>query len=175
MELETFAQRVRLGGSDCFVLWQSAFEFGVENRVLRDAGGRIPTFSAPEAARTYAAGQGIALSSYPPGIDPTEDLDAVARWAACPQAPTLNPTAVVYAWMFLDDAGVLPGMYDDDIGTELEHVVSQLDSADLAVRYPDQFARFAPAWTAGELATLAVTLQRGIAEFSRLIALSDSV
>lgn len=175
MELETFAERVRLGGSDRFVLWQSAFEFGVESRVLRDAAGRIPTFSVPEAARTYAAGQGIALSSYPPGIDLTHDLDAVAGWAARPQAPTLNPTAVVDAWMFLEDAGVLPGMYDDDLGTELEHVVSQLDSAELAVRYPDQFARYAPAWTAGELTTLSVTLQRAIAEFSRLLALSDSV
>ncbi|HEY2854917.1 MAG TPA: hypothetical protein VGJ18_18815 [Gemmatimonadaceae bacterium] len=69
MPLETFAERVRLGARDRFVLWQSAFDFDVPCRVLRDDEGQIPAFDTPEEARAYAAGRGFAVGSYPPGVD----------------------------------------------------------------------------------------------------------
>ena len=175
MSLETFAQRVRFARQDRFVLWQAVFEPPVESRVLRDDAGRIPVFTTPESASTYAATRGITLSSYPPGVDITHDLDAIALWAATPEAATLDPVAIVSTWMFLEDAGVLPGMYDDDLDAELEHVVWQLDYAELAVRYPEQFARHTPTWTAVALTTLASTLRRGITEFGSLLTSSDTL
>jgi len=173
MTLETFAEPVRLGGVDRYVLWQSAFEFEVPERVLRDDRGRIPAFATAEAAREYAIVRGMTLGTPAPGVDLTHDLDAISAWAACPDASSLDVVAVGYEWMFLENAGILPSMYDDGLGEALEQVVWQLDAAELA-RIDPKSASLAPVWTVEELALLAETLRRGVEEFGNALSPAEA-
>ena len=174
MELETFADPVRLEGKVRFVLWQSAFEFDVPERLVRDEAGRIVAFSTAEAAATYAAAHGITLSSYPPDVDPTHDLEKIATWTSQPAADTLDHEAAVSTWKFLSDAGVLLGMYDDGLDPALEQVVSQLDRAEL-VAFDAKSAHLTPKWTETEIALLAGTLRSGVQEFARLLTMPATV
>lgn len=169
MELETFVEPVRLGATVRFVLWQSAFEFDVPDRLVRDADGRIVAFSSAPAAKRYAETRGLELSEHLPDRDPTRDLDGVLAWATRPSAVTLDKDLIVRTWMFLNDAGVLPGMYDEGLEDAVEQVVSQLDAAELAAIDP-RSAHLAPSWTNEELTTLARTLQGGIERFAALLS-----
>ena len=169
MELETFADPVRLGGTVRYVLWQSAFEFEVPEQLVRDSAGRIRAFSSVQAAQSHAAAHGLALSEHLPGIDPTRDLDAVLSWVAQPSAATLDHGLISRTWMFLNDAGVLPGMYDEGLDASVQQVVWQLDAAELAAIDP-RSAHLAPRWSDEELAVLARTLRRGIEEFAALLS-----
>jgi len=175
MPLETFAERVRLGARDRFVLWQSAFEFDVPSPVLRDERGRIPVFTSPEEARAYATTHGLVLGSYPPGVDPTIDLDVVAAWAAHPNSVNLDCEAIVDVWRFLHHAELLPGMYDDDLDPALERVAWQLDAEGLPRIDRQRFGHLAPAWTAEELELLARTLLGAVEAFRGLLTSQDAV
>ena len=174
MGLETFAEHVRLGGTDRFVLWQSAFEFDVPERLVRDESGRIIAFSTLEAASAYTTSRQLAFSGYPHGGDPTHDLDAAAAWAARPTADTLDHALVRKTWRFLAAAALLPGMYDERLDPRLEQVVWQLDSAELAAIDPKS-AHLAPRWTEDELVVLANTMLRGVDEFAALLTLPVAV
>ena len=168
MELETFVEPVRLAGMTRFVLCQYAFEFDIPRRLVCDDSGRICAFSTLEAAFTYAMNRGLALSDYPPGVDPTHDLDAVAAWTARPTADTLDHALLTDAWRFLQYARLLPGMYAEGLEPKLESVVWQLDATELATIDPKN-AHLAPKWTEDELTVLATTLRRGIEDFAALM------
>ncbi|HMC57480.1 MAG TPA: hypothetical protein VKH19_20025 [Gemmatimonadaceae bacterium] len=168
MSLKTFAERVRLRGTDRFVLWQSAFDFDVADRVFRDSAGRIPAFPTAEAARAYGIASGLAVEVHPAGVDPVNDLDAVTTWATKPRAETIDRQAIVHGWMFLHHADVISGMYEDELDPALEHVVSQLDRVDMAASDPQRFDP--PVWTAEELQLLARTLRRAVDDFAALLA-----
>jgi hypothetical protein len=175
MTVQTFAERVRLGGIDRFVLWQSAFDFDVPSRILRDEAGRIPIFMTRAEALDYAVARDLSVGIYSPGIDPTTDLDAITAWATNPEAARLDRVAIVHAWMFLADAEVVPGMSDDGLDAALERVVSQLDFADMASSDPERFAHLAPEWTAEELALLGGTLLRGVEQFASVLTSPHAV
>ena len=174
MALQTFAERLRLHGKDRFVLWQSAFDFDVPDRVVRDDGGRIPAFETPDEARAYAVTRGLAVGTYPPGVDPTNDLDAMIHWASSPEAMTLDRQLIVDVWMFLEAAEVMPGMSDDNVDAALADLVSQLDTADMA-ESDRRYAHLAPNWTPEHLTFLAHTLRRGVEAFDALLTSSDAV
>jgi|SRR6185312_12637142 hypothetical protein len=173
MELETFAEAVRLGGIVRFVLWQSAFEFDVPEQILRDEAGRVPAFATPNAASAYAATRQLKLSDHAADVDPTWDLDALVLWADDPRQ-ILDHGAIRKTWKFLTDAGLLPGMHEDGLDPALQEVVWQLDSAELAAIDPKS-AHLAPKWADAEVALLARTLRDAIAEFAKLLTVPPAV
>ncbi|HEY2854918.1 MAG TPA: hypothetical protein VGJ18_18820 [Gemmatimonadaceae bacterium] len=103
------------------------------------------------------------------------DLDVVTAWASHPEPVTLNREAIAFAWMFLRDAEILPGMYDDNLDAALQQVVWQLDAAELVASDAQRFGHLAPAWTAEELALLARTLRNAVEDFAGLLTTPNAI
>jgi hypothetical protein len=103
MPWQTFIDQCRLRGRDFYILWQSQFDFDVDDRVLCDAAERILAFGSADEARAFAANRAKNVQEDGRQVF---DLDAVREWCREPDAIARNAPLLWRSWHLLRDSGV---------------------------------------------------------------------
>lgn len=163
MPWQTFVDQCRLHGRDFYILWQSQFEFGVDDRVVCNANERIAVFGSDEEARAFASrhAENVREDSHE-----EFDLDAVRVWCRQPDATTLDANLLWCTWHLLKDSGVadIPLAHDGESGHEESDIFDNLLvwATDRESEWDRQHKR---PWRHEEIHTLARILGEGVDKF----------
>jgi hypothetical protein len=153
-----FPCRVRLNGSDVFLLWYTDERDGF----LRLPGGRLLLGSSIDGVAASAARVGVALASEAPA---SYDFDRLRAWCQRPSAGGIEYSPFLDAWNLFDDLAGLHAAPESEYGRLSWAAAGCYDKLFWGSNLPSVTppgARFEPSWSPEELVAVTQVFEAGI-------------